>query len=121
MDSAPKSIIVDMMHEFEDSDVDYDSGSEKGSLEPLPEASLRCEQREIFSKWMTRRAQAYIQDIPQTVNITSSSPESINQANVRRDEAIISDPREYQIELFERAKNGNTIVVLDTGRGCYQV
>lgn len=29
---------------------------------------------------------------------------------------IISSPREYQIDLFERAKKKNTIVVLDTGR-----
>lgn len=29
--------------------------------------------------------------------------------------AIIGDPREYQIELFERAKKQNIIAVLDTG------
>lgn len=29
---------------------------------------------------------------------------------------IISSPREYQTELFERAKEKNTIVVLDTGK-----
>ena len=29
---------------------------------------------------------------------------------------IISDPREYQLELFEKAKNENIIAVLDTGR-----
>lgn len=28
---------------------------------------------------------------------------------------IIASPREYQIDLFERAKQKNTIVVLDTG------
>lgn len=28
---------------------------------------------------------------------------------------IITDPREYQIELFEKAKKQNTIAVLDTG------
>jgi endoribonuclease Dicer len=28
---------------------------------------------------------------------------------------IITDPREYQTELFERAKNQNIIAVLDTG------
>jgi endoribonuclease Dicer len=30
---------------------------------------------------------------------------------------IISSPREYQIELFEKAKTQNTIAVLDTGSG----
>jgi hypothetical protein len=29
--------------------------------------------------------------------------------------SVITDPREYQIELFERAKKQNTIAVLDTG------
>ena len=28
---------------------------------------------------------------------------------------IITDPREYQLELFERAKSQNIIAVLDTG------
>ncbi|KAK7420523.1 Dicer-like protein 1 [Neonectria punicea] len=33
------------------------------------------------------------------------------------DRKIIATPREYQVELFERAKKKNTIVVLDTGSG----
>lgn len=32
-------------------------------------------------------------------------------------EKIINSPRDYQIELFERAKHENTIAVLDTGSG----
>ena len=31
---------------------------------------------------------------------------------------IITDPREYQLELFERAKTQNVIAVLDTGVQC---
>ncbi|KAE8149317.1 ATP-dependent helicase dcl1 [Aspergillus avenaceus] len=31
--------------------------------------------------------------------------------------AVMLDPREYQVELFERAKSQNTIAVLDTGSG----
>jgi hypothetical protein len=37
----------------------------------------------------------------------------VHQAESRQ---IISSPREYQIELFERAKAKNTIAVLDTGQ-----
>lgn len=29
--------------------------------------------------------------------------------------SVIHDPREYQVELFERAKERNIIAVLDTG------
>lgn len=38
----------------------------------------------------------------------------VNQAESRQ---IISTPREYQVELFERAKEKNIIAVLDTGSG----
>lgn len=31
---------------------------------------------------------------------------------------IITDPRDYQLELFEKAKTQNVIAVLDTGRQC---
>ena len=30
-------------------------------------------------------------------------------------QVIVNDPREYQMELFEKAKIQNTIAVLDTG------
>ena len=31
-------------------------------------------------------------------------------------QVIITDPREYQVELFEKAKQQNIIAVLDTGK-----
>ncbi|KUJ06389.1 uncharacterized protein LY89DRAFT_603411 [Mollisia scopiformis] len=37
--------------------------------------------------------------------------------NQSEDRQIISTPREYQVELFERAKEENVIAVLDTGTG----
>ena len=41
---------------------------------------------------------------------------SIRALMARQDSTrIIADPREYQLELFERAKTDNVIAVLDTG------
>ena len=38
-----------------------------------------------------------------------------NLMSKQESNVIITDPREYQIELFEQAKNQNIIAVLDTG------
>lgn len=57
--------------------------------------------------------------------VTKSSAAALNDPNyqsvahlIKTSESrkIIATPREYQIELFERAKQKNTIVVLPTGR-----
>lgn len=36
-------------------------------------------------------------------------------------QVIITDPRDYQVELFERAKKENVIAVLDTGWLCVRL
>lgn len=41
-----------------------------------------------------------------------------NLMSKQESNVIISDPREYQVELFEKAKQQNIIAVLDTG-SCY--
>lgn len=40
---------------------------------------------------------------------------SIRELMRKAQSQIITDPREYQLELFERAKKQNIIAVLDTG------
>lgn len=52
-------------------------------------------------------------------NISNGDSEALSVKYLVRQtqsERIISSPREYQVELFERAKEENIIAVLDTGR-----
>lgn len=49
-----------------------------------------------------------------TIDETRSIKELIGEAEDKR---IIDSPRDYQLELFERAKTQNLIAVLDTGSG----
>jgi len=52
--------------------------------------------------------------------IQSISDHKLSTANLIRKQEFagnVSTPREYQTELFERAKVQNTIAVLDTGSG----
>lgn len=52
---------------------------------------------------------------------TDASTQPLNRQSTARliqsneDKNIIASPREYQVELFERAKEKNLIIVLDTG------
>ncbi|KAI1470586.1 uncharacterized protein F4812DRAFT_469152 [Daldinia caldariorum] len=65
---------------------------------------LRDQQEKIYSSISS----SVIRDEDKSTNLLVREAES---------EKIISSPREYQTELFERAKQKNIIAVLDTGTG----
>lgn len=60
-----------------------------------------------FRTWVSRK-QGEIASAKSTTDGESARKSSTGQR-------IIETPREYQIDLFERAKKKNIIVVLDTG------
>jgi endoribonuclease Dicer len=56
------------------------------------------------------------EDIKSAIKVTKASELSMLNLIAKQDFAsAIHDPREYQVELFEKAKAKNIIAVLDTG------
>ncbi|KAM0592142.1 hypothetical protein ACHAP6_001883 [Verticillium nonalfalfae] len=69
-----------------------------------------------FHSWLQSNSNEIAQSAPQpvqTLNHTSTAM-MVRESENRK---IIANPREYQIELFERAKRKNIIAVLPTGSG----
>ena len=78
----------------------------------------KMEQQSKFNEWKLKHAKqitdAEIKALQQNVSDEKTPVYELMQRDHSR---IISDPREYQLELFERAKGQNIIAVLDTGSG----
>jgi len=79
----------------------------------------RREQNKKFSSWLSQRAE---KDTKVQVReaVLSADDEALSIRNLmskQESNVIITNPRDYQVELFEKAKKQNVIAVLDTGSG----
>lgn len=64
----------------------------------------------------TRAAQTTKEEVQAVLENTDEETLSVRSLVAKQDSSvIITDPREYQLELFEKAKKQNIIAVLDTG------
>lgn len=80
----------------------------------------RRAQNAKFSAWLLQNAERDMTRDIAKAELKDAADEELSIRNLmaKQDSGVVlKDPREYQIELFERAKLQNTIAVLDTGSG----
>lgn len=108
--TSNEALLVNLTDDHIEEDL---SGSDTESAEssPLIQAQeLRNRaNREVFNKFLQRGIHE------QTA--TQSFDHTLTSKTTENSRPIIEDPRDYQTELFERAKKENIIAVLDTGSG----
>ncbi|KAF2083173.1 dicer-like protein 1 [Saccharata proteae CBS 121410] len=84
-------------------------------------AEKRREQNALFKSWASKKAATVTKDeineVKKAIQSADNEELSIRALLAKQESNKIGDPRDYQLELFERAKTENVIAVLDTGSG----
>jgi endoribonuclease Dicer len=104
---------------------DIEDNGEKYRLVSAPAVPKRVSERKrtdaaIFEAWLKtkEKSQAFKKqriEVRERVGRVKSKMTTASLVRQSQSRRIVDSPREYQIELFERAKEKNTIIVLDTG------
>jgi hypothetical protein len=106
-----------------DSDGDSSAGAEgvrRWIINPAPQPRKLTEKRRadaaLFEKWVEQNRHSLAKRTRRLVDGDGQSALALMRDFENK--KIITNPRDYQLELFERAKIQNTIAVLDTGKFC---
>jgi endoribonuclease Dicer len=100
--------------EYSDSDLD-----EARAHEPATSIEKRRARNNIFKEYASKKtADVTEKELEETIQAADDEALSIQQILAKQEvSAQITNPRDYQTELFQKAKAENIIAVLDTGSG----
>ncbi len=108
----------------DDDDDDEDGGKYRISCEanaPRVVSEKKRMDSALFETWLHKnpnvdlKKKSTLLDADNVAHMTTAALVKESQSRY-----ILDSPREYQLELFERAKKKNTIIVLDTGMSFHQ-
>ena len=89
-----------------------------GAHRPLLGNEQRRQQNAIFESYLVEKSKAITkEDNKAELKRYKDEELSVESILASAESATIKDPREYQVELFEKSKKENIIAVLDTGSG----
>ncbi|GAB0134098.1 hypothetical protein EsDP_00002483 [Epichloe bromicola] len=104
-----------------ETDTDSDDGIERylQTSNAAPQAREKPPNAEdvAFQTWVANQTHETSSDSNEPVEADNKSLRLKNLGVSDDTRRIINSPRQYQLDLFERAKESNTIIVLDTGSG----
>ncbi|KAF2473917.1 dicer-like protein-like protein 1 [Lindgomyces ingoldianus] len=115
-DEGEDDILEPKLKDDSDPDIDADLTHAHG---PSTSDEKRRAQNEIFRAFASKKAEDITeQDVKDAIQDADDELLSIRDILAKqKTSAQITNPRDYQTELFQRAKEENIIAVLDTGSG----
>ena len=116
-DPAATPLIQAAKGTSEDSDTDDDAITPDQPPSVLTNAQRKRAQNAAFEDFVRERDETLMQERSQHLPDSTTLGSSVNIDDPSNSRRIIDRVRDYQSELFARAKAANIIAVLDTGSG----